>query len=95
MNHKGIFYFDPDDSIYQHHFKGRPIVPGSLIVHAFFSEVQKYSQSNDRLLIERFRFKMFVSPGEYTFEVKQKKYTYRCKLFNQERCIVNGVLSYA
>jgi 3-hydroxymyristoyl/3-hydroxydecanoyl-(acyl carrier protein) dehydratase len=32
---EGNFFFDPDDGIYRTHFPGYPVVPGSLIVHAF------------------------------------------------------------
>ncbi|MBU4420644.1 MAG: hypothetical protein KKH84_06520, partial [Proteobacteria bacterium] len=41
MNIKGTFYFDPSDRIYAEHFPGNPVVPGSLIIHAFLKALKE------------------------------------------------------
>ena len=62
MHIKGTFYFDPADRIYEDHFPGNPIVPGSLIVHAFTEAGKKLGLEANRCTIENFRFREFVSP---------------------------------
>lgn len=80
MTHTGTFYFNPDDHIYQTHFPGSPTVPGSLVVHAFVSEIRKTAQEAASLKIESFSFLRFITPGSYTFSIEQEKNKFRCRL---------------
>lgn len=70
MEKTGKFYFDPDDAIYKDHFPGSPVVPGSLIIHAFCRAIEKEDEdqfNNNQLRVEKFRFTKFVTPGEYRY----------------------------
>lgn len=43
---EGTFFFDPKDKIYKDHFPENPVVPGSVIIHAFSLAVKKYMDDN-------------------------------------------------
>ncbi|RPJ81691.1 MAG: hypothetical protein EHJ94_03845 [Deltaproteobacteria bacterium] len=88
----GIFVFDPKDHIYQDHFPGNPVVPGSVIIHAFLSALQKAGFPSQDLIIEKFRFKKFVSPGEYDYQVRIGKKEITCELCKNEQVVVKGNL---
>ena len=81
MEKKGIFYFDPDDSIYQDHFPGNPVVPGSVIINAFLTAGKEAGFFQDPYVIRAFRFKGFVSPGEYAFRIQLTKDQWECRLY--------------
>ncbi|MFH2090841.1 MAG: hypothetical protein ABIJ31_00565 [Pseudomonadota bacterium] len=73
MEKTGSFYFDPDDAIYADHFPGSPVVPGSLIVHAFCRVIEKQGLgwlTSDSFQVEKFRFERFVTPGEYQYTLQ-------------------------
>jgi 3-hydroxyacyl-[acyl-carrier-protein] dehydratase len=89
---QGIFFFDPEDHIYQDHFPGNPVVPGSVIVHAFLSALQKAGFPSQDLIIEKFRFKKFVSPGEYDYQVRIGKKEITCELYKNKQVVVKGNL---
>jgi len=89
---QGIFYFDPKDRIYQEHFPGNPVVPGSVIIHSFLSALEKAGFPSQWLNIEKFRFKKFVSPGEYNYQVLIGKKAITCELYKNEQVIVKGNL---
>jgi 3-hydroxyacyl-[acyl-carrier-protein] dehydratase len=78
---RGVFYFDPTDGIYNDHFPGRPVVPGSLIVHAFFEAIRKAGLGENCHLIEDFKFSRFVFPGEYNFDIQPSSKGLRCRLY--------------
>ena len=92
MNIKGTFYFDPSDRIYAEHFPGNPVVPGSLIIHAFLKALKE----NGINIIENFRFKEFISPGEYNFDIEICKDQMKCRLFRSSsdeiKPIVTGII---
>ncbi|MEN6318803.1 MAG: hypothetical protein ABFD82_08645 [Syntrophaceae bacterium] len=89
---EGIFYFHPDDPIYRDHFPGYPVVPGSLIVHAFLQAAEEYGFSGDRLMIENFRFREFLTPGQYPFRVELHDDRLNCFIYRNEKKLVTGVL---
>jgi 3-hydroxyacyl-[acyl-carrier-protein] dehydratase len=89
---QGIFFFDPKDRIYQDHFPGNPVVPGSVIIHSFLSALQKAGFPSQGLIIEKFRFKKFVSPGEYEYQVRIGKEDIACELYKNEQMVVKGNL---
>lgn len=77
----GTFYFDPTDSIYNDHFPGYPVVPGSLIVHAFFEAIKKAGLSKSCRMIEDFKFMKFVPPGKYGFSIHASPEGLKCRLY--------------
>jgi 3-hydroxyacyl-[acyl-carrier-protein] dehydratase len=89
---EGVFYFDPDDGIYQDHFPGYPVVPGSLIVHAFLEAAANAGLLPDYLAIENFRFREFLSPGHYAFRIEFDEKQLYCLIHRGKRKIVTGVL---
>ena len=92
MHIKGTFYFDPADRIYEDHFPGNPIVPGSLIVHAFTEAGRKLGFAAGRWTIESFRFREFVSPGEYSLNIQFLPDRLKCRLYHGDKTLVTGVL---
>jgi len=92
MNIKGTFYFDPSDRIYTEHFPGKPVVPGSLIIHAFLKALKEEGFNQIQYIIKDFGFKEFVSPGEYTFDIEISKNQMKCRLFRSSSAIVMGTI---
>ena len=91
--HCGHFYFDPNDPIYQDHFPGYPVVPGSLIVHAFIEALYASRRGPRPSSIAHFRFKRFLPPGRYGFCIEPKSDgRMACSLYDKERVVVTGVL---
>jgi 3-hydroxyacyl-[acyl-carrier-protein] dehydratase len=88
----GIFYFHPDDPVYRDHFPGYPVVPGSLIVHAFLQAAEECVFSGERLMIENFRFREFLIPGRYRFRVELNDDRLNCVIYRNEKKLVTGVL---
>lgn len=89
---EGTFFFDPADMIYQFHFPGHPVVPGSVVIHAFMKAVKERGWADDIGEVENFRFKTFVTPGEYSYSLEQKGGTLNCRLFKNKKAIVTGRL---
>ena len=89
----GVFFFDPKDRIYQDHFPGSPVVPGSVIVHSFFSAARQAGLLSSGLSIDRFRFKSFVAPGEYEYRIRVRKKDIICELYQGEEMMVEGRLN--
>jgi 3-hydroxyacyl-[acyl-carrier-protein] dehydratase len=97
MNIKGTFYFDPSDRIYAEHFPGHPVVPGSLIIRAFLKALKEDGINEEIYVIENFRFKEFISPGEYHFDIEICKDQMKCGLFRSSsdeiKPIVTGIIT--
>lgn len=89
---QGIFLFDPDDRIYQEHFPGNPIVPGSVIIDSFLSVLKKAGRVSDGVAIERLRFRSFVFPGECTYRIRIGSDGIVCELFQDDQLKVTGRL---
>jgi 3-hydroxyacyl-[acyl-carrier-protein] dehydratase len=89
---EGFFHFHPDDAIYRDHFPGYPVVPGSLIVHAFLQAAEEYGFSSNNLTIENFRFREFLTPGHYPFRVELQDDRLNCFIYKKEKNLVTGVL---
>ena len=96
MNIKGKFYFDPSDRIYAEHFPGKPVVPGSLIIHAFLKALKEDGFKERQYMIQDFKFKKFVSPGEYSFNIEILQGQMKCMLFENNldltKPIVTGII---
>jgi len=93
MNIKGTFYFDPSDRIYADHFPGNPVVPGSLIIHAFLKALKENGVNKEYQTIENFRFKEFVSPGEYTFDIEILQDQIKCTLFKNNSDLTKPIVT--
>ena len=85
MQIEGTFFFDPADGIYRDHFPGNPVVPGSLIVHAFLEAGEKAGFSGAEYTIENFRFREFISPGEYSYSIRMLPDHLKCRLYRNHR----------
>ncbi len=90
---QGIFFFDPEDKIYNEHFPGHPIVPGSLILHAFMTAAKKAGIIKGACTVEKFGFKKFVSPGKYSYTIQTRENRMECRLLEKERILAAGTLS--
>ena len=96
MEINGTFYFDPDDRIYEDHFPGNPVVPGSVIVNAFLRAGKESGLWEGKYIIEDFRFKGFVSPGEHAYRIEFQTEQMKCRLFETDsdssKTLVTGTL---
>ena len=90
INTKGIFYFHPGDKIYESHFPGNPVVPGSIIVDAFCRAVEKHVTETENLTIENFRFRLFISPGKYKYSITGENSGLKCVLYMNEKPAATG-----
>ena len=95
----GTFFFDPEDTIYTDHFPQNPVVPGSLIVYAFMTAGSQPGDAQGRCMVENFRFRQFIAPGEYAYLIRiqngdalERRMT--CELFYKEKAVVTGILRY-
>ena len=83
MHINGTITFDPSDNIYADHFPGNPVVPGSLIVHAFMEAVTRADLERNICRIKNFRFSEFVRPGTYSFSIRAFEDRLKCRLFSR------------
>ncbi len=91
--HCGYFFFDPDDPIYRDHFPGHPVVPGSLIVHAFIEALDPLDQNPGTWSVTDFRFKRFIPPGRYAYCIEPKTDgRMACFLYDDGKAVVTGIL---
>jgi len=89
---EGVFYFHPDDGIYRDHFPGYPVVPGSLIVHAFLQAAQEAGISEECVTLENFRFREFLTPGRYPFRMECLENRLNCRIYRGDTILVTGVI---
>ncbi len=92
MHVEGSFFFDPEDRIYTDHFPGNPVVPGSVIIHAFMLAANKLCTERKVASISSFRFKKFISPGEYPFHIELSGRDIKCSLFSSKSLVATGRL---
>jgi len=90
--YKGTLCFDPADRIYGDHFPGNPVVPGSLIVHAFMEAGRKMGIAPGCCAIENFTFREFVPPGAYPFSMEPLPDRLKCRLYQGDRTLATGIL---
>jgi len=89
---EGVFYFFPDDGIYRDHFPGYPVVPGSLIVHAFLQAAAAADIQGGYRSLENFRFREFLTPGRYSFRMERKEDGLSCVIYRGAKKLVTGAL---
>lgn len=93
---EGIFDFTADDAIYADHFPGRPVVPGSLIIHAFISVAMAGGWRVKTLVVKQFRFIRFVTPGRYRYRIhcpENADGALTCELFDADTPVTTGKLA--
>ena len=91
----GQFFFDPDDRIYEQHFPGFPVVPGSLIIKAFYQALSQQGFQFERTVLQDFQFKRYVKPGTYDYYLQICANKIYCSLRSANREHVLGVFAYA
>lgn len=92
---EGNLHFCPDDLIYKTHYPQCPVVPGSLIVHAFLQTLQQNGFKTEKLWVENFSFREFISPGLCWYDVKGRKGKFQCIITRDGKKMASGVLRYA
>ena len=92
---QGKFYFDPADPVYEQHFPGSPVVPGSLIIKAFLRAVCKQGYDCAQVALKDFRFKKFVKPGTYDYHLQLSGNRIYCSLSSTNLEYVSGVIANA
>ena len=90
INTNGTFHFHPGDKIYESHFPGNPVVPGSIIVEAFCRAIEEHVTKTENLIIENFRFKIFISPGKYRYSITGENNVLKCILYMNEKPAATG-----
>jgi len=64
--------------VYADHFPGAPVVPGSLIIHAFMREAACLGWTVTG--VAGFRFRRFAQPGAHLFAMHREGRWVRCTL---------------
>lgn len=90
---KGIIWFDPKDQIYKDHFPGNPVIPGSIIMDAFIQAAKLHKPGDKITGVENFKFKKFISPGKFQYELHIKPAYIKCKLFDDTVVVATGTLT--
>jgi 3-hydroxyacyl-[acyl-carrier-protein] dehydratase len=97
MKIQGTFYFDPSDRIYNDHFPGNPVVPGSVIVAAFIDAGKRAGVLEAGFTVRGFKFREFVPPGRNGFIIEAYQNQLRCRLYrgepDQSKTLVTGVIA--
>jgi len=91
----GKFFFDPEDPVYQQHFPDCPVVPGSLIIKAFFKAVFQHGYDCRESVLKDFRFKEFLKPGSYDYYLRSSGNRIYCSLRSANQEYVSGVITNA
>jgi 3-hydroxyacyl-[acyl-carrier-protein] dehydratase len=89
---KGSFLFNAEDAIYADHFPGNPVIPGSMIIHAFMLAADKMGAYHGACTISGFRFKKFIPPGEYAYQIEITGKDLKCSLFEDTAVVASGML---
>ena len=90
---QGKFFFDPEDRIYRDHFPGNPIVPGSLMVHAFMVACEREGIPVGHCSLRNFRFRVFIAPGEYDYKMSVVSDVVTCALYDGAKKVATGTLT--
>lgn len=78
---RGEVFFNPENPVYNYHFPGDPVVPGSFIVE----ELKKAAIDNNVTLkqpieLKNFKFRKFLRPGSYSYEIEVSKGAVICTI---------------
>ncbi|MDO5537255.1 MAG: hypothetical protein Q4F72_06970 [Desulfovibrionaceae bacterium] len=61
---------DPEHPVFRTHFPGMPRMPGSLVVQGFLDLLAEAGIPPANLVLRRFRFRRFLTPGDYVYEIE-------------------------
>ncbi len=61
---------DAGHPLFRTHFPGFPRVPGSCILQVFMDMLAEDTGDNCEVEVRRFRFRHFLAPGTYVFELE-------------------------
>jgi len=90
INISGNFDFCPDDPIYQEHFPGMPVVPGSYIIGAFIRRAR--NEGEEITAFREFSFRAFLPPGSYRYSMNTTEKGLFCVLYREGKAVVEGFL---
>jgi 3-hydroxyacyl-[acyl-carrier-protein] dehydratase len=82
--------FESGDSCFHEHFPGNPVVPGSLVVGLCMQAVREHRNEAGPLLVRRFSFSRFVSPGAYDLCITEQEAGYQCTLSQDKHIFAQG-----
>ena len=82
--------FEPGASCFHEHFPGNPVVPGSLVAGLCMQVVREHQNEAGPLLVKRFSFSRFVSPGAYDLSITEQDAGYQCTLSQGEHIFAQG-----
>lgn len=93
MPQSGVLHFDASLPLFREHFPGAPRVPGSLIITALAEEAGRLFPDLAPVRAERFRFRSFLTPGDWPFsmDVDASACRLRCRV-GTDRTMAEGVL---
>jgi len=90
---EGTFHFDAADLVYETHFPEYPVVPGSLIIHAFLQALQKDGSAFKNLFVENFSFREFLPPGVCRFRITRRNGNLECLIMKDGKKMASGTLN--
>lgn len=89
----GNIFFDPKDPLYLEHFPGNPVVPGSLVISGLYNESVKWELPvKTPMAIKDFKFKKFLKPGKYKYELNSEVSGVRCTIHKEGVIFATGVI---
>ena len=69
----GVMHFPADHPVFEDHFPGDPVVPGSLLINAFLREARRCRPDFHPAGLGNFRFRHFVRPGSYIYMLECRR----------------------
>ncbi len=63
-----VLRMEAEHPVFRTHFPGQPRVPGSLVLQALLELLGE--RGKDGVLVRAFRFRRFLAPGDYLFELE-------------------------
>ncbi len=84
-------FLDPAHPVFRTHFPGMPRVPGSLVVQGFLDMLAEEGLVRGDLLVRRFRFRRFLSPGVCDYEIERLDASRcRCRVWDGTTLVCEG-----
>jgi len=86
-------FFNPADKIYKEHFKGAPVVPGSLIIESFYKLIKSELKISPQKVV-KMQFPHFTTPKKAIAQLKQKNGKIFCQLKQDNLIKAKGIIDY-
>ena len=88
-----LIRMEADHPLFRTHFPGLPRVPGSCIIQVFLDMFAEETGGNCEVEVQRFRFRHFLTPGTYVFELeKQQDGVFACRVQDGDLLACEGKL---